>query len=907
MLRIRLIFTALVVVSVVGGCTTNESKSPGDGEGSGGGKPAAKSIFGQGCPGADESLARELDEKSGPMDGPRVVGGPGDLLIANQAAAFVISAPVSDDHPQRTWYEYGGIVVDAAAVSDCKQVSPDQIDEVGLVVGNLNTADFTASVLRSFRADKIEVLNDGTDGKAAVVRATGADDVFHLIEYQLIRAAADAGNVKPLSEPFGIRVEVDYTLEPTDSVLQITLRLVAETDGARSFLGAGLVTWGDALEPISRPESTVSLAGFGFDLGVPWQIAQGDEGSYAFAASDADQGIAAISGVNAFVDVRQALGAPLQLEKTGDVKEMTYLLAVSPTDANRATQALLEKDADLGPGSARALPIVGTTVDADGKPIGDAQVEIQMRRGDGEWATYDAASSDAKGRFQTSVAVLADEAGVDPEIRLRVMAAGRSPVLVDVPVGSVSDGGAATIEEIELGASGSVDVAITDDAGSSIPARLTLMQGGEVVEKIDVARDGEQPMAPGTYDVIVSRGYEYDRVETKLVVPDGGSAPLSATLKRSVDTSGWIAIDTHVHSAPSTDSSVLAERRYLDAAVTGVEVVVNTNHEVIEDLGAELEASGLGEWVAAITGQEVTASSPEHTTMYPVEPDGSVRGGNPHWYGLDLGQIYALEKERGAEIRGLNHPSGYLSLIKWDAATATPGVTDAALLGLEPGAKVWSWDFEQVELQNGTQEVLRSNSDDEGLFDFWQGAINHDKRITAVAASDAHGLDLGEVMTYVRVPTDEPARVTPEQVVEAVAEGRAILSTGAFAEVEIAGAGPGELAKTGSKAAEVKLSVQAARGIDVSKVQVFANCDLVATVPIGQKDGAVRFDDVISVQLPADANITVLGFGTTLMPQPFQDSDPDRVPRFTTNPVFVDVDGNGTFDPPGDKSCDYPR
>ena len=172
------------------------------------------SIFGQGCPGAKQSLARQLDETSGPMDGPRVVGGPGDFLLANDAAAFVISAPVSDELPQRTWYEYGGIVVDAAAVADCKQVSPDQIDEIGLVVGNLNAADFTSSVLRSFRADKIEVLNDGADGKAAVVRATGADDVFHLIEYQLIRAASDAGKLKPLSKPFGIRVEVDYTLDP---------------------------------------------------------------------------------------------------------------------------------------------------------------------------------------------------------------------------------------------------------------------------------------------------------------------------------------------------------------------------------------------------------------------------------------------------------------------------------------------------------------------------------------------------------------------------------------------------------------------------------------------------------------------------------------------------------------------
>lgn len=911
MLRSRLTLAVVAVTALLAGCTTNDAKSTDGGDSvSESKKSSHPSIFGQGCPAAEQSLARQLDKNSGPMDGPRVVGGAGDYLVANDSAAFVISAPVSNEHPQRTWYEYGGIVVDAAAVSGCEQVSPDQIDEVGLVVGDLDTADFTSSVLRSFRADTIEVLNDGGDGQAAVVRATGADDVFHLIEYQLIIAAAEAGNVKPLSTPFGIRVEVDYTLEPGDSVLQITLRLVAETDGARAFLGAALVTWGDSLEPISRAESNVELSGFGFDLGVPWQIAHGAEGSYAFAASDAEQAIAAISGVNAFVDVGQALSSPLQLEKSGDSEEMTYLLAVSPTDANHATQALLEKDAELGPGSASFEPIAGTTVDPSGTPVGGARIEMQMRRDAGDWATYDVATSDAKGKFVASLAALQDATGKDPELRLRVVADGRAPVFVDVPVGTAggtSAGSAAAPANIELGAAGSIDAAITDDAGKELPARLTLSMDGRVVESIDVAGAGPQAIAPGTYDVVVSHGYEYDRVETKVVVPEDGSVPLKAKLTRSVDSSGWIAIDTHVHSAPSTDSSVLAERRYLDAATTGVEVVVNTNHEVIEDLGPQLEASGLGKWVAAITGQEVTASSPEHTTMYPVEPDGSVRGGIPLWYGLDLGEIYALEKQRGAEIRGLNHPSGYLKLIKWDPVTSTPGVTDPAVLGLDPGSRVWSWDFEQVEMQNGPQAVLRSNADDDGLFDFWQGAINHGKRITAVAASDAHGLDLGKVMTYVRVPSDDPASVTAEQVATAVAEGRAVLSTGAFAEVEISGAGPGELAKTSSKTAAVELRVQAAKGIDVSTVQVFANCDLVANVPVAKKDGAVVFDDVIELELSADANITVLGFGSSAMPHPFHDADPKRVPRFTTNPVFVDVDGNGVFDPPGDKACSYPR
>jgi len=905
---LRLAVVAFVLVSLLASCTSEDSSKP---PGSSGtaieqGVGASTAPFGQGCPKSEQSLARRLDQSAGRMPGARVVGDTGDYLLANDKAAFVISAPVSAEMPQRTWYHYGGIVVDAGPVDGCKMASPDQIDEIGLVLGTLNPADFTSSILRSFRADKVEVVNDGADGKPAVVRASGVDDTFQLIEYQLIRVAVEAGKEKARSKPFGVRIEVDYVLDPGDPVLKTTMRIVADTDGHRSLMGAALVTWGDEVEPIHRPDSKVDVSGFELDLGVPWQLAQGTKGSYAFAASKATQAVASISGVNAFIDVNQALQSPLVLEKAGDTKDMTFLLSVSPTDANRATQALLRTDAELGPGAATQVPVEGTTVDGSGAPVGDVRIDIQMRRDGGEWGTYDVASTDASGRFTASIAVLDDAKGAKPDIRLRFVAKGRNPVLVEVP----TSGGAsppAIPDRVTLGPPGVIDASIVDGAGKEIPARLTLWKGGELAQTIDTPHSAELAVPPGTYDVVVSHGFEYDRVESQVVVPEGGKAQLQAKLERSVDTAGWVTLDTHVHSAPSTDSSVLPERRYLDAAVSGVEVVVNTNHETIQDLGAQLKASGLSSWVNAITGQEVTASLPEHTTMYAVTPDGSVRGGPPMWYGHGLGEIFALEKQRGAGVRGLNHPTGYLELIRWDPVTNKPGIDDASFLGLDPGSKTWSWDFEQVEVQNGAKPVLRSNADSEGLFDFWQGAFNHGKRITGVGASDTHDLDIGEVMTYVRVPDDNPASITPEQIMEAIKAGRAVISTGAFADVKVAGAGPGELAPAKGTAVEVSLRVQAARGIDVSSVQVFANCDLVATVPIDSKDSGVRYDGVVKVDVPADANITVLGFGASAMPRPFRDSSPSRVPRFTTNPVFVDANGNGTFDPPGDKSCSYPR
>jgi hypothetical protein len=41
------------------------------------------------------------------------------------------------------------------------------------------------------------------------------------------------------------------------------------------------------------------------------------------------------------------------------------------------------------------------------------------------------------------------------------------------------------------------------------------------------------------------------------------------------------------------------------------------------------------------------------------------------------------------------------------------------------------------------------------------------------------------------------------------------------------------------------------------------------------------------------------------MPRGLAQFDPLVTPRFTTNPIFVDADGNGRFDPPGGKTCTY--
>ena len=65
-------------------------------------------------------------------------------------------------------------------------------------------------------------------------------------------------------------------------------------------------------------------------------------------------------------------------------------------------------------------------------------------------------------------------------------------------------------------------------------------------------------------------------------------------------------------------------------------------------------------------------------------------------------------------------------------------------------------------------------------------------------------------------------------------------------------------------------------------------------------------DDTFQVSgLTQDAHIVVMGFGADWLPLGMPQFNPTKVPRFTTNAIYVDYNDNGVFDPPGAHTCNY--
>ena len=121
-----------------------------------------------------------------------------------------------------------------------------------------------------------------------------------------------------------------------------------------------------------------------------------------------------------------------------------------------------------------------------------------------------------------------------------------------------------------LDTAGFVVAEIKDEQGNFIPAKLQFRgregtsdpffgpnSGEHAVHNLYYTHDGRvrQVLPPGSYEVIVSRGPEYDAVFSEVAVRRGQESHLPVTLVRSVRTPGWISSDFHSHSSPSGDNT----------------------------------------------------------------------------------------------------------------------------------------------------------------------------------------------------------------------------------------------------------------------------------------------------------------------------------------------------------------
>ncbi|MFO0549101.1 MAG: PHP domain-containing protein [Polyangiaceae bacterium] len=244
---------------------------------------------------------------------------------------------------------------------------------------------------------------------------------------------------------------------------------------------------------------------------------------------------------------------------------------------------------------------------------------------------------------------------------------------VSAPAHVRVDAGASAGVSFSLPSLANVDYRVTDVEGEVMPAKLTFValdaDGAEVIGdrarrvyagegritngarlvELTPSGVGTVQIEPGRYRVYVSRGPEYGAHVEELELASGQTVRLDARLTHQVDTSGWLALDMHLHSAPSFDSGMAVPKRVTSVVAEGLDVAVSTDHDVSTDYGPFVTQLELEHQLKTFVSAEVTTLEYGHFIGFPLDYDNLdvPRHGSPDWSCLSGGEILDEIRNRG--------------------------------------------------------------------------------------------------------------------------------------------------------------------------------------------------------------------------------------------------------------------
>ena len=797
-------------------------------------------------------VARRITSRDDLIGGRRADGAVGDYLMRNRRIRLILQGP----GPSRSFLcAWGGALLDADLVRPAGQPGQDLLVTL-----------FPSVTLNGTRPLTIEVLLDGSDGPPAIVRVTGEMDTFGYLPAFL-----------NLDEIFEADVVTDYILDADVPHVRIVTTVTNRgTHKIAPMLAGDVGLMGGTLD--------LFAPGDGFDLpGYTPAPALASQGSgervcYGLAPVSGDlEVLGEISGI--FLPVYRlgtlAPGARLTYERVFVVGDGTAASVLAEIAAVRGeptgTVAVRVEDAEGG----EAVP--GIRVDV-------------FTPGEGDPIPLAAAYTDPGGRVDLQL----------PEGDYRMRAESEERALPDLAAVEVRAGVRSDLT-LPAGSSGRVAYAVRDGSGRLLPARL-VFSGPSSRIVTTASGSGEVRLPPGTYEVTVTRGFEYT-VDTLLQeVPAGGRVTIEAGLERVVDSAGWVAADFHLHAEPSSDSQMSLADRVAAVLAEGLELVAATDHDVLTDYTPTIRALGAADRLRSVIGDEISTTFFGHFQGFPLTPNPNLAGeGAVPWPGLTPTELFAaIHADPAAAVVQLNHPrmdalAGYLETIQYNRETDRPDQTPEAV-GFPPGTELLSFDFDVVEVFNG--KVPRQDA--EALLDYF-ALLDHGHRVAMTGNSDSHGLSAfpGYPRTYVRATPDAPAQMDVAGVIENLRSCQAMVCGGPFVTFRVNGeAGIGDVLRTPAGEVELEIRVQAPPWMDVDEVEVIANGATAALLPVPETDDVLRLEETLRLRLDRDTWVVVAARGDAPMAL-----YRGRLPASITNPVWLDVDGGGfrgALEPPSD-------
>lgn len=737
----------------------------------------------------------------------------GDFVLANDKMAVVIEdAGLSDGYVQ-----FGGEIL--------------AIDKIGSDGRPMGLSHYVESLItlsnETVQPTSVTVINDGSDGNAAIIRATGP-----LRELPFLNGALGA----LFQRRYGLEVAFDFVLEPGAEKVLLRLGIINPSEDPVDF-GAGGIS--DELHGFfQKSHNQLATKEFGFaDAGGEIEWAAFISGDWNFAwRLPGGRDLYAELEISGF----QYMSAPggFVADACGTTwRDHVEIIAGGP-HLDGLVQAIRRVDGE-GPGR----EIRGTILDGDGAPVPNAWVHVEGP--DGRYLSRTRA--DALGEFTTH--------GIDGEAAVIV------PDQLGGKLTSATVAADQASTEIALPKAGVLRVVTTDaDTHAGMPVRIQVIPaagvtgwpssygipnegGGRLYQEFAMTGAADFDVPPGEHRVIVSRGFEWEMFDAVVTVAAGETREIPVELLRSVDSTGIMCADFHIHSHQSADSNDPIPWKVRSAIADGLEIPVSSEHDWVVDFQPVIEELGGADWAFGMPSSEMTSFEWGHMGVVPLVPrPDALNNGAINWPGRTPPDVFdEIQNLPEDPILIINHPSdggfaSYFSSSSLNRKTA------------EGREGRWSTNFDAIEVFNSSD--FDRNRDD-SVTD-WFVLLNHGYTFWAVGSSDSHhlrGSPVGYPRTCIDFGHDDPTRLTRDVVRDRMLTGAMTVSGGLLMTVVGPdGTGPGATLSGFGSSAEFVVTVQGPSWVEGDTLEVIVDGETretVALMPFGDGPGNVYMNTVV--------------------------------------------------------------
>jgi len=623
------------------------------------------------APGATFARAEVIAQPASLIGGALSRGRLGDLRIFNEKIQVVIQ------QPGRALFGigvYGGNIVDADRYH-ADGIERDNFEEWSPGINIENTANYTSVV----------VLNDGTDGNPAVIRATGPDDLLDFVNGSSV--VAGFGFTFPPSaddRDLPIDVQTDYTLAPGAEYVKVDTTITnlggtpldiffadylngsGQVELFQPTFGFGepLVTTRDgvgAYVPCTAngtcdPQDFVAYSGEDGAAGVSYGYIHGFNASTSFTTSGVTVPLLGQEAVTALLGAALPNFSMTASGNAGDAVTITRYFAVG--DGSVASIAEIRNQI-LGV----TTGTIGGTITDSGGGVADADVAITGTvfggfLGGPNRNIVNHTRTKADGTYSLTLApgnytIQANKGGR--------LAANPGPTPVTVAASST------LTQNFTVTDASAIRVHVTDENSNPIAAKVQLVgfdpspdprnfmnifgliqnntgmfgeefedgmvQGIANVTFADKNGDtGDFAIEPGTYQLAVSHGGRYSAFLQNVTITAGTTTTVNAQIAKVVPTPGFIIGDFHVHGINSPDSEVTMTERVATQVAEGTDFFTPSEHDIRVDYRPTVEAMGVQNLIATAISAEITTFDYGHFNSWPVTVDPTkVNGGSVDW------------------------------------------------------------------------------------------------------------------------------------------------------------------------------------------------------------------------------------------------------------------------------------